>query len=183
MAVAIDPSVDGVKILHPVFYNLILCLVRQPYCAASSQASSLTSEMAKSESSDSTTGYFMDSLFRGSANVSSTQQTNAVSLSEVGRIFMYSIRTGPLPAEDLRYVAAVVAQRSGLTQQEAAQRVNDTYRRLQTKLRDVETSARDTADKARKASAYAALWIFVSLLMGAFAASLAATIGGRQRDL
>ena len=39
------------------------------------------------------------------------------------------------------------------------------------------------ADKARKASAYAALWIFVSLLAGAFVASLAATFGGRQRDL
>ena len=43
--------------------------------------------------------------------------------------------------------------------------------------------AKDAADKARKASAYAALWLFVSLLVGAFVASLAATFGGRQRDL
>ena len=46
----------------------------------------------------------------------------------------------------------------------------------------MEATAKETADEARKASAYAALWIFVSLLIGAFVASLAATLGGRQRD-
>ena len=39
------------------------------------------------------------------------------------------------------------------------------------------------ADAARKAAAYASLWLFITLLMGAFAASLLATYGGRQRDL
>ncbi|KGK43385.1 hypothetical protein LH51_00240 [Nitrincola sp. A-D6] len=37
-------------------------------------------------------------------------------------------------------------------------------------------------DDARKASAYGALWMFVTLLVGAFAASLMAVFGGRQRD-
>jgi hypothetical protein len=45
-----------------------------------------------------------------------------------------------------------------------------------------ETAARAAADTARKAAAYLSLWIFVSLLIGAFCASYAATIGGRQRD-
>jgi len=48
--------------------------------------------------------------------------------------------------------------------------------------RDAEVAARDIADKARKASALSALWLFVSLLVGAFVASLAATFGGRRRD-
>lgn len=39
-----------------------------------------------------------------------------------------------------------------------------------------------SADEARKASAYGALWMFVVLLIGAFAASLMAVFGGRQRD-
>jgi hypothetical protein len=43
-------------------------------------------------------------------------------------------------------------------------------------------AAREAADKARKASAYSAMWLFVSLLIGAFVASLAATFGGRRRD-
>ena len=46
----------------------------------------------------------------------------------------------------------------------------------------VSANLTDTTEIAREASAYAALWIFVALLIGAFSASLAATIGGKQRD-
>jgi len=49
-------------------------------------------------------------------------------------------------------------------------------------LDEAEAAAREAADTARKASAYAALWLFISLLMGAFIASWMATFGGRQRD-
>ena len=87
-----------------------------------------------------------------------------------------------LPAEDIQYVGYIVSQRTGLTQQDAEKCVSDTYARLQAKLHDSEAAAKDAADKARKASAYAALWLFISLLIGAFVASLAATYGGRQRD-
>jgi hypothetical protein len=38
------------------------------------------------------------------------------------------------------------------------------------------------ADAARAAAACAPLWLFISLLFGAFAASLFGTFGGRQRD-
>lgn len=106
----------------------------------------------------------------------------AAASGEVARILMNSLRTGALPADDARYVAQVVAQRTGLSQQDADKRVADTYARMQTKLREAELATRDTADKARKASASAALWLFVSLLVGAFVASFAATLGGRQRD-
>lgn len=60
--------------------------------------------------------------------------------------------------------------------------MSDLYARAQARLNDAEAAAKEAADQARKASAYAALWIFVSLLGGAFVASLAATFGGRQRD-
>jgi len=46
----------------------------------------------------------------------------------------------------------------------------------------MEAAAKQAADKARKASAYTSLWLFLSLLIGAFVASLAATYGGRLRD-
>ncbi|WP_198411257.1 hypothetical protein [Marinimicrobium alkaliphilum] len=39
-----------------------------------------------------------------------------------------------------------------------------------------------TADEAREASAYTALWLFITLLIGAFSASVMAVFGGRQRD-
>jgi hypothetical protein len=102
--------------------------------------------------------------------------------AEVSRIFMNVSRSEPLPPEDLRYVGQIVAQRTGLPQQDAEKRVADVYAKAQAKVRDAEVSARDAADKARKASAYSALWLFVSLLIGAFVASLAATFGGRRRD-
>jgi hypothetical protein len=166
--------------------------------AAAGGAAGAGSEMAKSGSDSGPMGYFVDSLFRKDMNVTATasaptgsgamsrgaaEQGTAASSSEVARIFMNTIRTGNLPAEDVRYVGQVVAQRTGLTQQDAEKRVSDTYTRLQAKLRDAETAARDAADKGRKASAYAALWLFISLLIGAFVASLAATYGGRQRDI
>lgn len=138
--------------------------------------------------------YFVDSLFRrdGGAAVSSStgaampadasERSTANEAAEVGRIFINASRSEPLPAEDIQYVGQLVAQRTGLSQQDAEQRVSDLYARAQAKLNDAEAAAKEAADQARKASAYAALWVFVSLLGGAFVASLAATFGGRQRD-
>jgi hypothetical protein len=42
--------------------------------------------------------------------------------------------------------------------------------------------AQRLAEDARKATAHFLLWMFIALLAGAFCASFAATIGGRQRD-
>ncbi len=146
-------------------------------------------------------GYFVDSLFRkdassaaggtatavaplatstaGGSDASNTVQSGV----EVGRIFAQGIASGALPPEDVRYVGQLVAQRTGLSQQDAEKRVTDTYARAQAKLNEAQTAAKDAAEKARKASSYAALWLFVSLLIGAFVASFAATLGGRQRDI
>lgn len=122
----------------------------------------------------------------GTATPAATPETNervsASETAEVGRIFMNVTRAGPLPPEDMRYVAQIVAKRTGLSQQAAEQRVSDVVTKAQTQLRDAEVAAREAADKARKASAASALWLFVSLLVGAFVASLAATWGGRGRD-
>ena len=107
---------------------------------------------------------------------------SAASKTEVARIYANALATGNLPAEDARYVARVIAQDTGLSQAEAETRVRGTFNTLQTKMRDAETAARQAADKARKATAYGSLWLFVSLLIGAFVASLAAVFGGRQRD-
>ena len=109
---------------------------------------------------------------------------SAATTGEVTRIFANSLRTGAaLPADDVRYVGQLVAQRTGMSQADAEKRVTDSYHNIQTKAREAEAKAKEAADQARKASAYAALWLFVSLLFGAFVASLAATYGGRRRDL
>jgi hypothetical protein len=43
--------------------------------------------------------------------------------------------------------------------------------------------SKEVAKKARKSAAYVSLWLFISLLFGAFISSFMATVGGRQRDL
>lgn len=140
--------------------------------------------------------YFVDSLFRRDASAAALAAGTAVAAAgtdanergagadaaEVSRIFMHVSRSEPLPTEDARYVGQIVAQRTGLSQQDAQKRVVEVYAKAQAAVRDAEVAARDAADKARKASAYSALWLFVSLLVGAFVASLAATFGGRCRD-
>jgi hypothetical protein len=142
-------------------------------------------------------GYFVDSLFRrdptattvsnagttvSAAGQDANDRASGKDAAEISRIFLNVSRSEPLPTEDLRYIGQIVATRTGLSQQDAEKRVADVYGRAQAKVRDAEAAARDAADKARKASAYSALWLFVSLLIGAFVASLAATFGGRRRD-
>ncbi|WP_295444282.1 hypothetical protein [uncultured Thiodictyon sp.] len=138
-------------------------------------------------------GYFVDALFRSDGNgvtptafpagrdalsAAGAEQTT----TEVTRIFFNVMPTGTLPEEDLRYVGQVVAQRTGLTQADAEQRVTQTLLRLQARQDTAATAAKEAANAARKAAASASLWLFISLLSGAFVASFAAIYGGRQRD-
>lgn len=135
-------------------------------------------------------GYLVDSLFRKDVTASATAPAmapdggaSAPTNAEVTRIFVNDLRTGAMPSDDARYVGQLVTQRTGLPAAEAEKRVTDAFTRVQAKLKEAEVNTRDAADKARKASSYAALWLFVSLLVGAFVASLCATFGGRRRDL
>lgn len=127
-------------------------------------------------------GYFVDSLFRSQKGAKPSPGNEQAQTAEVTRIFANSARADQLPAEDARYVAQVVSQRTGVSQQEAEKRVNETFANMQAKKKEAETAAREAADKARKASALASLWVFITLLMGAFTGSLVATYGGRRRD-
>jgi hypothetical protein len=170
--------------------------------AAAATAATAAAAPTTTRSADMQDGaaYFVDSLFRPdaatppSATSTPAAQTgagaaaqngdsaSAGSAAEAARIFANGLKNGSLPADDASYLGRIVALRTGLNQQDAQKRVTDTFARMQAKARDAEVAAREAADKARKASAYAALWLFVSLLAGAFIASLAATFGGRQRD-
>lgn len=101
---------------------------------------------------------------------------------EATRIIVNSLRTQSLDDADARYLGQLVADRTGLDTAQAQARVSQVHAGLVSTLDSMEAQARDIADEARKASAYAALWLFITLLMGAFTASLLATVGGRHRD-
>jgi hypothetical protein len=123
--------------------------------------------------------YFTDMLMRSDKPV---VDASANPRAEVARIFATSIQNGSLAADDRTYLAQTVAARTGMAPADAEKRVDDVYARMTAAAAKAKATAKDAADKARKAAATAALWLTVSLLLGAFVASLAATFGGRLRD-
>ena len=147
--------------------------------AAAGTAASAGANGAKSDGGP--MDYLVDSLFRGPKRVEGPFSPEQAT-PEVTRIFTNAIATGKLPEEDARYSAQLVAQRTGLSQADAEKRVDETFNQIQTKLKEAETEAREAADAARKASAVSALFLFLTLLIGAFVAGYSATIGGRHRD-
>jgi Flp pilus assembly protein TadB len=94
-----------------------------------------------------------------------------------------SLQSPTMDDADTRYVAQLVAAQTGTSQAEAQRRVVETQQRLRAAIDKAKQDAKQAADDARKATAYAALWLFITLLVGAFCASLSATWGGRRRDL
>ncbi len=131
---------------------------------------------------NSANSYFVDTLFRTNQAPTEAQATDASSRAEATRILANGLRTGNLDAQDKQYLANVVARQTGLDQATAQARVNQTWDRLSRTVDEAAQSARAAADKARKATAYSALWMFVALLCGAFFASFFATVGGKHRD-
>jgi hypothetical protein len=112
--------------------------------------------------------YYIDSLFRtgqASATPSEAERT------EAGLIFAHALGQRELASEDRNYVADRVAAVTGLSRPEAETRVAVVFQQDQ-----------QAADTARKAAAHGLYWLFVAMLLGAFCASFAATLGGKQRD-
>jgi hypothetical protein len=117
---------------------------------------------ARSESS-----YFVDRLFRSDR----VRENDAAMRAEAGRILAKVLLHEDGAGADVSYLAQLVAGRTGLNASDAGKRVSETI-----------ADATRAEDAARKATAHLLLWVFLSLMIGAFCASYAATIGGRQRD-
>jgi len=103
--------------------------------------------------------------------------------AEVNRIIVNSLQGDGLDPADSQYLSQLIARETGMSQAEAQARVTDVQTRMRAALEKAKTTAKQAADDARKAAAHAALWLFITLLIGAFFASLSATWGGRRRDL
>ncbi|ANH68753.1 hypothetical protein [Mitsuaria sp. 7] len=151
-------------------------------------------------------GYYVDTLLRPSATATTSTPTAAPaganpatlrawpdasmvhadeqSSASLNRLLVRALRDGgTLSPEDTQAASQLVAQRTGLSQAEAQRRVTETLQRARAEAQALETRAREAADAARKTALTTALWMVVALLIGAFTASLLATVGGRQRDL
>jgi hypothetical protein len=121
-------------------------------------------------------GYLLDTLFRKDqpdANISSRDAR-----AEAGRIVARAVTNGNLDPNDRTYLAKLVAARTGISQQDAEKRIDDGMNQIKA----AGDKAKGAADAARKASAKASFYLFFSMLIGAFIASAAGALGGRQRD-
>lgn len=127
---------------------------------------------------DLATGYFTDLLLRPQDVTSRAQTDDAAATAEVSRILMRGAVNGEVPEADRSYIAAIVASRAGVTPDEARARVDQVLQQVE----EAKNAALDAANDARKSAATVALLGALSLLVGAFVASAAAALGGRQRD-
>lgn len=91
--------------------------------------------------------------------------------AEMARILASSVATGSMSDPNRVYLAQLVAQRSGLPQQEAQKRVDEAF-----------TAARQAADKARRAAVLTGFVTAAALVLSLGAAWWAALKGGNHRD-
>lgn len=119
--------------------------------------------------------YDADSLFRTSFN---DPAATATARDEARRILEASDPTTGPSADDKAYLAASIVNRTGLKPEEATARLDDVIADEMKAAAAVQSAAED----ARKAAIGFAVLTALSLLVGAFIASVAAALGGQERD-
>jgi hypothetical protein len=133
--------------------------------------------------------YYAEMLFRapatgnaaptGSALGAAAPATNPQqAVSQAGTILAQDMAQGDVPSADQSYLAQLVAQTTGMSPADAQARVQQVV----SAEKAAAAKARQVADASRKAASGAAIYTFVSLLIGAFIASVAGAIGGKLRD-
>jgi hypothetical protein len=154
-------------------------------------------ELARAASNVTTANHYdVDLLFRQNANPAMTTGGTALGTppplpapgvsplsdqqmrAQATDILAEGAVNGGVPQDDSTYLAQLVAQRTGLPPADAQQRVTDVLNREQAMVR----KAKQAVNAGRKAASGAAIYTFVSLLIGAFIASVSGAIGGRLRD-
>ena len=146
---------------------------------AGASAGAVPAATMAANNSGSPTDIYVDRMLRNDAppvgGAASPQLSGANSTTnnaELSRILASATRkNGEITAPDRAYAAKLVVMRTGVSQQEAEQRVNTAI-----------TDAKKAADDARRTAASLSLWLAGAMLAGAFAAALAATEGGLLRD-
>jgi len=121
--------------------------------------------------------YGIDKLFRstGSGGPGSPPTDPR---AETGHIAANALVNGSVPDADRAYLAEQIAARTGISQAEAQARVDAFI----ASVMQAQEKVKADADAARKAAAETSIFLALSMLVGAFIASVAAALGGRLRD-
>jgi len=97
---------------------------------------------------------------------------------EIASVMTRAFQEGELTEEDRTYLASVIADATGATQEDARAQLDAAVLRAQ----EAWDEAIETADQMRIAGAIAAFVLAATMLAGAAAAYFAATSGGEHRD-
>ena len=117
----------------------------------------------------------LDRAVRGQPDTPAVTETERASIARI----LLSAATGEeVDATDRDYLIGVIATRTGLSQEEASNRVNQLFEQAQA----IEVQAREVAERTRRASIVAAFLTAAALAIGAAATYYAATLGGNHRD-
>lgn len=154
-----------------VFGAMLIASAASSLLGGATQATAQAAGMAASQSSGGSdaSAYFVDGLFR--SNQPSPNAPAQDVRPEATRILATSVKNGSMSQEDKTYLAQMISARTGLSQQDAEKRIDDTMNQV-----------KSAADTARKNGAKVAIYTFFSMLIGAFIAATAGAIGGRARD-
>ncbi len=171
--------------LATVFVAGLLTLGSGTALSGGAQLAANTSVTASSDN------YYVNELFRQvvpADGVAATPDNGSAAMvtglsdaevrAQANTILAQTAVSGTASQADNAYLVQLVSGRTGLAPADAQTRVNNVLSEQQADM----TKAKQVADAARKASAKAAIFTFVSLLIGAFIASVAGAIGGRLRD-
>lgn len=122
--------------------------------------------------------YFADVMLRDGATPVMADVAAPAVRQEIATILTRSVTTGEIVERDRSYLAQLVAANSGLDQDTARARVDETIAEIDT----VRDATRDAAEKARVAGVVFGFIAAATLLIGAVTAFFAAAAGGQHRD-
>jgi hypothetical protein len=150
---------------------LVAAIAVGSFMSAAGTAGRAAAEAAKSPVPE----YTIDKLFRPSG---SAAPVSAETRMETAHIVANAFATGSVPDADRAYLVEQVSARTGMSQAYAQSRVDAFI----ASVNEAQAKLKADADAARKAAAQASIYLALSLLIGAFIASVSAALGGRIRD-
>ncbi len=141
-----------------------------------STAGEMSANGAPPNANSPVSAYEIDKLFR-------TSNFGGIALLadarvEAAHIAANAFANGSISSADRSYLIEQVSARTGASQSDAQARVDN----FVAAVTQAQEKLKAEGDKARKAAAEAAIYVALSMLIGAFIASVAAALGGRIRD-
>lgn len=155
---------------------LVATVAAGSFMSAAGEAGRAVADVGATTANSPVSAYEVDKLFRSSNSGGAASLADA--RMETAHIVANAFVSGSVSAADRAYLTEQVAARTGATQADAQSRVEG----FLATVTQVQANFKAQADSARKAAAEASLYLALSLLVGAFIASVSAALGGRVRD-